>query len=106
MRMKKLLFIYNPNAGKGLLKPRLSDILDIFVKAGYEVTVYPTQKYRDGYKKVAKFEGDYDLLVCSGGDGTLDEVVNWLMKTRFRLDTFRPEQRMILPTVSIFRRIC
>ena len=37
--MKKLLFIYNPNAGKGLLKPKLSDILDIFVKAGYEVTV-------------------------------------------------------------------
>lgn len=80
MRMKKLLFIYNPNAGKGLLKPRLSDILDIFVKAGYEVTVYPTQKYRDGYKKVAKFEGDYDLLVCSGGDGTLDEVVTGMMQ--------------------------
>lgn len=78
--MKKLLFIYNPNAGKGLLKPKLSDILDIFVKAGYEVTVYPTQKYRDGYKKVARFEGDYDLLVCSGGDGTLDEVVTGMMQ--------------------------
>ena len=46
--MKKLLFIYNPNAGKGLIKPKLSDVLDIFVKAGYEVNVYPTQKYRDG----------------------------------------------------------
>lgn len=78
--MKKLLFIYNPNAGKGLLKPKLSDILDIFVKAGYEVTVYPTQKYRDGYRKVARFEGDYDLLVCSGGDGTLDEVVTGMMQ--------------------------
>lgn len=31
--MKKLLFIYNPNAGKGLIKPKLSDVLDIFVKA-------------------------------------------------------------------------
>ena len=78
--MKRLLFIYNPNAGKGLLKPKLSDILDIFVKAGYEVTVYPTQKYRDGYKKVARFEGEYDLLVCSGGDGTLDEVVTGMMQ--------------------------
>ena len=27
--MKKALFIYNPNAGKGLLKPKLSDIIDI-----------------------------------------------------------------------------
>lgn len=78
--MKKLLFVYNPNAGKELLKPKLSDILDIFVKGGYEITIYPTQKYRDGYKKVANFKGDYDLLVCSGGDGTLDEVVTGMMK--------------------------
>ena len=32
--MKKLLFVYNPRAGKEMLKPRLSDVLDIFVKAG------------------------------------------------------------------------
>ena len=51
--MKKLLFVYNPRAGKEMLKPRLSDVLDIFVKAGYEVTVHPTQAYRDA---------------CSGGD--------------------------------------
>ena len=45
--MKKLLFVYNPRAGKEMLKPRLSDVLDIFVKAGYEVTVHPTQAYRE-----------------------------------------------------------
>ena len=33
--MKKLLFIYNPNAGTGMLKPKLADVLDIFTKAGY-----------------------------------------------------------------------
>lgn len=49
--MKKMLFVYNPNAGKGLLRPKVSDIVDIFVKAGYEVTIYPTQSYRDAYKK-------------------------------------------------------
>lgn len=78
--MKKMIFIYNPNAGKGLLKPRLSDILDIFIKAGYEVTVYPTQSYRDAYKKVSKLKEYYDLVVCSGGDGTLDEVVTGMMQ--------------------------
>ena len=41
--MKRMLFIYNPRAGKELLKAQLSDIIDIFVKAGYEVVVYPTQ---------------------------------------------------------------
>ena len=41
--MKRLLFIYNPRAGKELLKPNISDIVDIFVKAGYEVVIYPTR---------------------------------------------------------------
>ena len=79
--MNRMLFIYNPHAGKGLLKSKLSDVIDIFVKSGYEVTVYPTQSYRDAYKKVLKYNtGDYDLVVCSGGDGTIDEVVTGMMK--------------------------
>lgn len=78
--MKKMLFIYNPNSGMGLLKPKLSDVLDIFVKVGYEVTVYPTQKYHDAVRKMGEYEEQYDLVACSGGDGTLDEVVTGMMK--------------------------
>lgn len=78
--MKKMLFIYNPNAGTGQLKPRLSDVLDIFVKGGYEVTAYPTQRYHDALAKTLAFEDKYDLVVCSGGDGTLDEVVTGMAK--------------------------
>lgn len=78
--MKKMLFIYNPNAGKGLLKAKLSDVLDVMVKAGYELVVYPTQSYRDAYRKVVHMSESYDLVVCSGGDGTLDEVVTGMMK--------------------------
>lgn len=77
--MKKMLFIYNPNSGMGLLKPKLSDVLDIFVKGGYEVTVYPTQKYHDAVRKMGEYEEQYDLVACSGGDGTLDEVVTGMM---------------------------
>ena len=81
--MKKLLFVYNPRAGKAMLKPRLSDVLDIFVKAGYEVTVHPTQAYRDAYYQIKEYEvGKYDLIACSGGDGTIDEVATGMMKRR------------------------
>lgn len=73
--MKKMLFIYNPNAGTAMLKPRLADVIDIFVKAGYEVTVYPTQRYHDALVKTLAYTEEYDIVVCSGGDGTLDEVV-------------------------------
>lgn len=83
--MKKMLFVYNPNAGKGLLRAKLADVLDIFVRAGYEITVYPTQCYRDGYKKIKKMEEEYDLVVCSGGDGTLDEVVTGMMKREHKI---------------------
>lgn len=77
--MKKMLFIYNPNAGKGLLRTKLADVLDIFAKAGYEIVVYPTQCYKDAYHKIVEMKVGYDLVVCSGGDGTLDEVVTGMM---------------------------
>lgn len=78
--MKKMLFIYNPNSGQGFLKSKLSDVLDIFVKGGYDVTAYPTQKYHDAIAKMRSCEEKYDLVVCSGGDGTLDEVVTGMME--------------------------
>ncbi len=83
--MKKLLFIYNPNAGKGLVKAKIADIVDIFVKAGYEVTIYPTQCYQDAYNKVLGIEDLYDLVVCSGGDGTIDEVITAMMRREVKM---------------------
>lgn len=82
--MKRLLFVYNPHAGKGLLKPKLSDIIDMFVKAGYDVLVYPTQAYHDAYRKISELPKDhnYDLIVCSGGDGTIDEVVTGMIQRK------------------------
>lgn len=83
--MKKMLFIYNPNSGMGLIKPKLSDVIDIFVKGGYEVTVYPTQKYHDALHKTRTYDEDYDIVVCSGGDGTLDEVVTGMLQRKDRV---------------------
>ena len=83
--MKKMLFIYNPNSGMGLLKPKLSDVIDIFVKGGYDVTVYPTQRYHDAIHKMRTYTEHYDLVVCSGGDGTLDEVAAGMLQRKERV---------------------
>lgn len=83
--MRKVLFVYNPNAGTGLLKPKLSDILDIIVKADCEVTVYPTQCYHDALTKITTFTEHYDLVICSGGDGTLDETVTGMCRRSERV---------------------
>lgn len=80
MEKKRLLFIYNPRAGKGKIRNSLIDILDIFTKAGYEVTVHPTQRAGEAVEVAQSRSGEYELVVCSGGDGTLDEVVTGVMK--------------------------
>ena len=77
---KKMLFVFNPKAGKGKIKTNLLDIVDIFNKGGYEVIIYSTQKPRDAYEKAKEYESKVDLIVCSGGDGTLDEVVTGVME--------------------------
>lgn len=77
---QKLLFIFNPRSGKGQIKQYLADVVDIMVKAGYEVTVYTTQCQGDAIQKAKEAVGHYDRIVCSGGDGTLDEVVTGMME--------------------------
>lgn len=86
MTKKRMLFIYNPRAGKAKIRSNLLDIIDIFTKADYEVTAYPTQARGDGLVAVKERRpGDYDLIVCSGGDGTLDEVVTGMMQCEDRI---------------------
>ena len=78
---KKLLFIYNPRSGKGQIKGNLLDIIDVFVKAGYEVTARPTQYPGEAIELAANIREEYEMVVCSGGDGTLDEVVCGIMRS-------------------------
>lgn len=85
MKNKKLLFVFNPFSGKGQIRNKLVDILDQFVKNGYEVTIYPTQKPQDAKELVAKQAGRFELVVCSGGDGTLDEAVSGMMEREQRV---------------------
>lgn len=78
---KKLFFVFNPKAGKGKIKTALMDIVDVFNKGGYEVVIRATQYSKDAYEMTRKYADKVDLVVCSGGDGTLDEVVAGLVET-------------------------
>lgn len=78
--LKRLLFIYNPRAGKGLIHSKLSEIIDIFVKSGYLVTAYPTQRPNDCYEFIKYISDRFDIVVSCGGDGTLNESIKGLME--------------------------
>ncbi len=83
--MDKLLLIYNPKAGRGVICNNLSVIIELFCRHGYEVTVYPTGKKGDGARIVEENAERFDRIVCSGGDGTLNDVTDGLMKLEHKV---------------------
>lgn len=76
MEKKKILLIYNPVSGKGHFGAALSDVLIKLTAAGYETTVRPTLKSGEIPQIISDLDIHYDVIACSGGDGTLDELVN------------------------------
>ena len=85
--MKKLYFISNLQSGKNAIRAKLATVIDIFTAAGYEVTIRTTQARMDACAaaEYAALSGQYDMIVCSGGDGTLNEVVQGLMYSGVRV---------------------
>ena len=81
---KHLLFIINPKAGTGKIRTALMDILELFCKKDYTVTVHITQQAREATEITSAYAENVDMIVCSGGDGTLDEVVTGLIRAGSR----------------------
>lgn len=79
---KNLLLIVNPCSGRAKMRGELLRVVEIFSGADYSVTVYPTKSRGDATEKVMSLKnGQYDLIVVCGGDGTLNEVITGLMKS-------------------------
>ena len=76
---KKLLLIVNPKAGKRRSRDFFFDIFSIFSEAGYLISLRQTQGPGDAVRIAAEEAPDYDLVVCYGGDGPLNQVVNGLL---------------------------
>ena len=82
--MKKLLFIVNPRAGKTKSTAPLFDAVAAFSRASYLVRVFVTEAGGQARDIAAKWGGQYDLVVCAGGDGTLNETISGLMQLEQR----------------------
>ena len=79
--MKRLLFIMNPYAGTRKAVKYLADIIGIFNRADYEVVTYMTAATGDARRFAAEKSAGADLVVCAGGDGTLNETVNGILES-------------------------
>jgi len=78
--MKKMLFVMNPFAGMRRANRYLVDIIGLFNRAGYEVTAHMTGGVGDATQVVEQKAREMDLVVCCGGDGTLNETITGILR--------------------------
>ena len=74
--MKRMLFIYNQTAGKGMIRQQLVPVINRFTQAGWLVTAYPTQGKGDAARVARELGDQFERVVCAGGDGTLSETAS------------------------------
>ena len=77
---KRLLFVFNPASGKGRIRRGYLKAVFVFVKNGWDVTVHTTKAPEDALGYIRNYGMEYDLLVVSGGDGTLSECIHGIME--------------------------
>jgi YegS/Rv2252/BmrU family lipid kinase len=81
---KKLLFIMNPKSGLMQAPKYMAEIIGRFSDSGYLTQVLMTTGKGDARDFAAWYGGTVDTVVVSGGDGTLNEVIDGLISSGLR----------------------
>jgi len=78
--MKKVKFIYNPNAGENIIIDKLDEVIDINQRNGYFIVPARLNKEMDMKKAMEDIEDGYSHVLIAGGDGTIDLLINVMME--------------------------
>lgn len=73
--MKRVKIIANPNSGRGAALGKILELIELMSHDEYEIELLFTHLEGDGKNFAANYTGE-DFIICSGGDGTVNEVVN------------------------------
>lgn len=82
---KKLLLIINPVSGKKAVLRYIPQILRTFMDAGYLIITMVTSCRGEATELARRYARDYDLVVCTGGDGTLNETLSGIAAEDIRV---------------------
>lgn len=80
----KYILLYNPVSGKGKFRKKVPFIKKYFKDKNLKLDIYESMFQRDLETKAMELAGQYDVLIISGGDGTVNEVINGVMKSNSR----------------------
>ena len=78
--MPSILVIYNPIAGRGRVKKNWPDVQQGLIDAGIEFDVAATSAPLEAVTLAEKAATKYSTVIAVGGDGTVHEVVNGLLR--------------------------
>ena len=84
MNRKKVLVLINPNSGKKNSKESVLDALNVFSANDYQMEIYLSQKPMDVTRYIEENGERFDVVAVFGGDGTLNEATNGLMKLKHK----------------------
>ena len=78
---KQLLLILNPCAGQRRANRMLPEIIRTFWDFGYRCVTYVTAQSGDPTCYLAEHAGEFERVVCIGGDGTLNETIAGVLQS-------------------------
>ena len=82
---KKALLVINPVAGRKMIQRNICDVVRCLMDQGYLVTTAVTSRRGEARELSYSFGRDFDLLVCAGGDGTLNECISGMAEGEVRV---------------------
>lgn len=80
LKNPSMLFIVNPIAGRIHPKNNLRRVIELFKRHGYNITMKKTASKGHATELVLEHGNNHDIIVCNGGDGTLNEVISGVMQ--------------------------
>jgi len=86
-KSEKIFLIINPVSGKLKARAALFDIVQTLSESSEFPPTVAMTEYKGHAEKLASIAvaGGYDRVICCGGDGTLNEVINGVLKSKKKI---------------------
>ncbi len=80
--MKKIKIIKNPSSGKKGYESEFYTMCNMLLEKSYMIHLFNTKKKYDAYHEAKNTANDYDIIIVSGGDGTVNEVAKGIYEAK------------------------